>query len=97
MKFLKKLTCAAALALSFANANAAVNTAVLNDWVFNPNGGGFAKGQEINEYLDVNGNAFIQLTQTGTNSFSFVEHAVFNIVQADGNAKLCRHRSETRQ
>jgi len=88
MKFLKKLTCAAALALSFANANAAVNTAVLNDWVFNPNGGGFAQGQQINEYLDVNGNAFIQLTPTGTNSFSFVEHAVFNIVQADGNAKL---------
>ena len=88
MKFLKKLTCAAALALSFANVHAAVNGAVMNDWVFNPNGGGFASGQTINEYLDVNGNAFIQLTPTGTNSFSFVEHAVFNIVQADSNAQL---------
>ena len=88
MTFLKKLTCAAALALSFANAHAAVNSAVLNDWVFNPNGGGFASGQKINEYLDVNGNAFIQLTPSGTNSFSFVEHAVFNISQADSNAKL---------
>jgi len=88
MKLLKKLTCAAALALSFANAHAAVNSKVMNDWVFNPNGGGFANGQEINEYLDINGNAFIQLTPTGTNSFSFVEHAVFNIVQADSNMQL---------
>ena len=88
MKFLNKLACAAALALSFANANAAVNSAVMNNWVFNPNGGGFANGQKINEYLDVNGNAFIQLTPTDSNSFSFVEHAVFNISQADSNAKL---------
>ena len=85
MKLLSKLTCVAALAFSFANANAAVNSAVMNNWVFNPNGGGFAKGQAINEYLDVNGNAFIQLTPTGTNSFSFVEHAVFNLMQADSN------------
>ena len=85
MKLLKKLTCAAALALSF---NAAQANVVLNDWVFNPNGGGFTNGQAINEYLDVIGNAFIQLTPTGTNSFSFVEHAVFNITQADGNGAL---------
>ena len=88
MKFLKKLTCAAALALSFANAHAAVNGAVKNDWVFNPTGGGFANGQVVNEYLDVNGNAFIQLTPTSSTSFSFVEHAVFNIVQSDGNGQL---------
>jgi len=88
MNLLKKLTCAAALALSFANANAAVNSAVMNNWVFNPTGGGFASGQKIDEYLDVNGNAFIQLTPTGAGSFSFVEHAVFNITQADSNAKL---------
>ena len=88
MTFLKKLTCASALAFSFANANAAVNSAVMNDWVFNPNGGGYASGQKINEYLDVNGNAFIQLTPTSATSFSFVEHAVFNITQADSKAKL---------
>ena len=88
MTFLKKLSCAAALALSFANANAAVNSAVMNNWVFNPTGGGFSTGQKINEYLDVNGNAFIQLTPTSGTSFSFVEHAVFNIAQADGNFKL---------
>ena len=85
MKLLKKLACAAALAVSIGSAHA---VPVLNDWVFNPTGGGFAGGQEINEYLDVNGNAFIQITPTGGTSFSFTEHAVFNIVQADGNGKL---------
>ena len=86
MKFLKKLTCAAAVAMSMASAAHA--GPVLNDWVFNPNGGGYEAGQEINEYLDVNGNAFIQITPTGGTSFSFREHAVFNIVQADGNGQL---------
>ncbi|QOL50969.1 flocculation-associated PEP-CTERM protein PepA [Massilia litorea] len=66
-------------------ANAAT---VLNDWVFNPTGGGYASGQKINEYLDVNGNAFIQINPTGGSSFSFSEHAVFNIVQADSNSQL---------
>jgi hypothetical protein len=86
MKFMKKLACAAAVAMSMAGgANAAT---VLNDWVFNPTGGGFSSGQQVNEYLDVNGNAFIQINPTGGSSFSFTEHAVFNIVQADGNGQL---------
>ncbi|KQQ87057.1 hypothetical protein ASF77_15690 [Massilia sp. Leaf139] len=66
------------------SANAAT---VINDWVFNPNGGGFAAGQTVNEYLDVNGNAFIQINPTGGSSFSFTEHAVFNIKQADSNGQ----------
>ena len=83
MTFLKKLGCAAAIALA---ANAAQAELVMNDWSFHPTGG--ATGQVINEYLDVNGNAFIQLTPTGVNSFSFTEHGVFNIVQADSNGRL---------
>ena len=83
---LKKMACAAVVAMCVAGgANAAT---VLNNWVFNPTGGGFATGQQVNEYLDVNGNAFIELTPTGGSSFSFAEHAVFNISQADGNGKL---------
>jgi hypothetical protein len=86
MKALKKLALAAAVAVSFAgSANAGV---VLNNWVFNPTGGGFASGQTVNEYLDVNGNAFIQLTGTSASTFSFTEHAVFNVVQADSNGML---------
>jgi hypothetical protein len=86
MKFLKKLACAAAVAMTVAGgANAST---VMNDWVFNPTGGGYTGGQVINESLDVNGNAFIQITPTGASSFSFAEHAVFNIVQADGNGQL---------
>jgi hypothetical protein len=87
MKFLNKLACAAAVALTFAGtANAGV---VMNNWVLNPTGGGFAGGQTIHEYLDVNGSSFIQLSGTpGSSSFTFTEHSVFNIPQADGNFKL---------
>lgn len=85
MNVLKKLGCAAAVALS-AGLVQAEN--IMNDWTFNPNGGGAAAGQEINEYLDVNGNAFIQIKATGANSFSFTEHGAFNLVQADGNGAL---------
>ena len=86
MKFLKKLACATAVAMSFAGAASAAQ--VLTDWRFNPNGGGFAAAQNVEEYLDVNGQSFIQLTPTGERSFNFVEHAVFNIVQADSNGQL---------
>ena len=85
MTFLKKLGCAAAIALA---AGAAQADVVMGDWTFNPAGTGKAGGQEINEYLDINGNAFIQITPTGGTSFNFVEHAVFNIVQADSNGRL---------
>jgi hypothetical protein len=85
MTFLKKLGCAAAIALATGAAQA---DTIMNGWTFNPAGTGQAKGQRIGEYLDVNGNAFIQITPTGGSSFSFSEHAVFNIVQADSNGKL---------
>ncbi|MFC5481129.1 flocculation-associated PEP-CTERM protein PepA [Massilia suwonensis] len=84
MSILKKLGCAAAIAL----AAGAAQAEVMNNWTFNPIGGGLETGRNIIEYLDVNGNGFIQLTNTGPTSFSFVEHAVFNIVQADGKGGL---------
>lgn len=86
MKSLQKLGCAALLAL--AATGSAQASVLLTDWVFNPNGGGFAKGQPIGEYLDVNGQGFVQLSAFGPNSFTFKEHAVFNLVQADSNGKL---------
>lgn len=85
MNVLKKLGCAAAVALS---ANAVHASPIMNDWTFNPAGGGIAKGQAINEYLDVNGNAFIQITPTRAGSFSFTDHAVFNLSQADSNGRM---------
>jgi hypothetical protein len=85
MTFVKKLICAAAIALG--TTGAAIASPVLNNWVFNPVGGGFARGQVINEYLDFNGNAFIQLSSTGGNAFSFKETAVFNVLQADSNGR----------
>ena len=74
--------------MALSTTGAAIASPVLNNWVFNPAGGGFAGGQVINEYLDFNGNAFIQLTATGGTSFNFRETAVFNISQADSNGQL---------
>ncbi|HEY1225779.1 MAG TPA: flocculation-associated PEP-CTERM protein PepA [Ramlibacter sp.] len=88
MKMLNKLVSAAAVAMAFAgSANAGV---VMNDWVFNPIGTGFANGQTIHENLNVAGNSFIELTpKAGSNTaFSFTEHSVFNIPQADANGQL---------
>lgn len=85
MNFVKKLMCAAAMALS--TTGAAIASPVLNNWVFNPTGTGFSGGQVINEYLDINGNAFIQLNRTGSTSFEFREHAVFNVPQADSDGR----------
>ena len=86
MKTLNKLGCAVALALAaIGSAQASV---LMTDWVFNPNGGGFEKGQVVGEYLDINGQGFIQLTPAGAGSFTFTEHAVFNLTQADSTGKL---------
>lgn len=85
MTFIKQLVCAAALSTFASGAFAAP---VMNNWVFNPTGTGYQSGQKINEYLDVNGNGFIQLNRTSTTTFSFTEHAVFNLTQADSNGKL---------
>jgi hypothetical protein len=81
----KKLGCAAAIALA---ASAAQAAPVMNGWTFNPLGTGEQTGQTVNESLDVNGNAFIQINPRDANSFNFVEHAAFNIVQADSNGQL---------
>ena len=84
MKLFNKLACAAAVTLAMAaNANAGV---VINNWVFNPAGTGFAAGTTINESLDVNGNAFIELSRVGVpaGAFNFEEHAVFSIGAHDG-------------
>ena len=86
MKILKQCACAAAVAISFAGAANAGQ--VLNNWVFNPAGSGFENGQIVNEYLDVNGNTFMQIRPTGGASFAFTQHAAFNIVHADTNGQL---------
>ena len=87
MKMFKKLAGAAAVAMSMMAGSASAGE-ILNNWKFNPNGGGFTAAQTVNEYLDVSGNAFIDLTPTSASTFNFVEHAVFNLVQADGNGQL---------
>lgn len=86
MKMLKKLALASAVTLAMIGSAHA--GAVLNNWRFNPVGGGFASAQDINEYLDVAGNAFIQLTGTSATTFNFVEHAAFILSSADSNGQI---------
>ncbi len=84
MKLLKKL--AAAAALSFAFAGGAQATEVLNNWVLNPSGtGGAAAGETIKQYLDLNGLAFIQITPTTGNAFTFKENGTFVSFLHDGS------------
>lgn len=87
MKSLKKYVAAAAM-ISALGAAGAANAGVMNNWYFNPSGAGLATAQQINEYLDINGNAFIDLTNVGGGNFSFTESGVFNSVQADSNGQL---------
>lgn len=83
MNKLSKIACIAGVVLS---SSGAAHADILNNWYFNPNGGGLATAQQVNEYLDINGNAFIQLTATGGSNFSFTETGTFNSVMADGNS-----------
>lgn len=86
MKLLKKLASAAALTLAFA-ATASAST-VINNWTFNPQGTGASTGTKVQESLDVAGNAYIGLTATGENTFSFKESAAFAILSKDGGKGL---------
>jgi PEP-CTERM motif len=85
VKKLSSLVCALGAGLAFAGT---AQADVINDWYFNPNGGGYAAAQQITEYLDINGNAFIQLAPISATEFSFTEAGVFNSVQADSNGQL---------
>lgn len=83
MKQLSKLAAAAAIAMSmFGSAHAET---VVNNWFFNPTGvGGAAAGVLVNEYLDVVGNGFVDITPTVGQNFSFDEWGVFSVSGRDG-------------
>lgn len=86
MKFFTGLAAAAAVSLALVGTASA--STVLTNWKFNPVGTGAATAQTIGEYLDVSGNTFIQLNATSASTFNFVEHAVFNISQADSDGQF---------
>lgn len=83
MKFMQKLAC---VATALAMASSAQAAGILNNWILNTTGVGGAAAPasvQVNEYLDITGNAFIDLTPDGAGGFSFTEHAVFNSPYAD--------------
>lgn len=86
MTKLTSLVCALGFGAAFAGT---ANADILNNWYFDPNGAaGAGTPQLINEYLDINGNAFIDINATSATQFSFTEFATFNSTQADSNAQL---------
>jgi hypothetical protein len=94
MKLSTKVLGAAGFALAMVG-TAANAGSLLTDWYFNPLGTGLhpvggVDAQKISQYLNVDGDAFIQIAPTspGSSTFSFNEHAVFNVSQADSNAQL---------
>lgn len=77
----KQLIIAASVTMAFSGA--ASSAPVLNNWQFDPNGPGGTGPVTVNEYLDVNGNGFIQITPTGGGNYSFTQFSVFNSDQND--------------
>ncbi len=89
MKFFTKLACAAAVAMTLVGP-ASAGTQVLKNWQFSPNGTGLGNSEVVNEYLDLTGNGFIELTATSSNTFNFEEHGVFNLPTADNSGQQFR-------
>lgn len=92
MKLSTKVLGAAGFALAMVG-TAANAGSLLTDWYFNPLGTGLhpaggVDAQLISSYLNVDGDAFIQISPTSASTFIFNEHAVFNVSQADSNGLL---------
>lgn len=82
----KQLIIAASVTMAFSGV--ASSAPVLNNWQFDPNGPGGVGSVTVNEYLDVNGNGFIQITPTGGSNYTFTQYSVFNSVQYDSLGQL---------
>lgn len=78
-KTLKSMLFAAGMAAA-SQASAEI---VLNDWYFNPAATGLASATQVNEYLDLTGNALINLSPTSATTFNFTEYGVFTSPWAD--------------
>ena len=75
--------------------SASISHAVLNNWYINPDGvGGAAGGTLVNEYVDINGNAFIQINPVGGPNFDFTEYGTFRSVLADSTNLLTGYTNE---
>lgn len=86
MKTMKKLLAGAAVAASLFSL-AAPASATLTNWYVNTSGGGFAGATHVNDYLDLNGQSYINNTFAGPiapgQSFTFNEYGNFVTTLAD--------------
>lgn len=77
----KHLLAAAALTAACAPLSA---SAFLQNWQFNPTGGGLGGAVTVSEYLDYIGNSYIQNTFTSSTTFTFTDNGAFVISGVDG-------------
>jgi hypothetical protein len=80
--FISCLTLGIAL-MGFGQANA---VGFLNDWYIDIDAGGVQAAEQVNEYLDIVGPAYIENTFINATDFTFDETAVFNSNSHDGGA-----------
>lgn len=83
---LRKLAVTAAVTGVLALPAAASAQTFLNNWFFDADGGGAGSATQINEYFDIVGNSYIQLSPTTGDNFTFLEDGVFVVQGHDGGA-----------
>ena len=71
----------ACLVLSAGNAHA-----FLTDWQFDADGAGSGSAVTVSEYLDLLGNAYIQVDDSDPNNITFQEDGVFTSPTHDGGS-----------
>ncbi len=85
---LRKAAMTAAVTGALALPAAASAQVFLNDWFFDADGAGANAAVQINEYFDIVGNSYIQLTPTGGSNFDFVDDGVFLVQGHDGGIPI---------
>ena len=78
----------AAIATASALFGATAANATLQNWYVDTDGAGANAKVLVNDYLDLNGRAFVQNTFNSASTFTFKEVATFTTVLADGSTLL---------
>lgn len=84
--FLKKSLLGVAASTALMASGAA--HAVLTNWWLDTDGAGAAAAVQVNQYVDLNGQALVQNTFTGGGNFNFNEVGFFNSALADSSTPL---------
>lgn len=92
---LRKAAMTAAVTGALALPGVASAQTFLNNWFFDADGVGGNAPTLINEYFDIVGNSYIQLTPTGGDNFTFLEDGIFVVQGHDGGIAVSADRQIT--